>query len=87
MASMPMAPLPDVYVGEGKVESVEADGITISHGPIPELKWPSMTMGFSKPDTKAFPGVKPGDVVRFDFRKGGPMGYELVDVKPAGAAK
>ena len=46
-----------------------------------------MTMGFSKPDAKAFPGVKPGDVVRFDFRKGGAMGYELVDVKPQGAAK
>lgn len=76
-----------VISAQGKVETVEPDGITISHGPIPELKWPSMTMGFSKPDAKAFPGVKPGDVVRFDFRKGGAMGYELVDVKPQGAAK
>jgi Cu(I)/Ag(I) efflux system membrane fusion protein len=46
-----------------------------------------MTMGFSKPNARAFPGVKPGDDVRFKFKKGGPMGYELVDVQSAGAGK
>jgi membrane fusion protein, copper/silver efflux system len=69
------------------VESIDAEGITISHGPVPELKWPAMTMGFSKPDPKAFPGLKAGDDVRFEFRKGGPMGYELVTVQPSGAGK
>ena len=78
---------PGTYGGQGKVESVDPDGITISHGPVPELKWPAMTMGFSKPDAKAFPGLKPGDSIDFEFRKGGPMGYELVSVKPAGAGK
>ena len=85
MAKPPAAP--GLISAQGKVERVEPDGITISHGAIPELKWPPMTMGFGKPAPKAFPGVKPGDVVRFDFRKGGAMGYELVDVQPAGAAK
>ena len=75
------------FSAQGKVESVDAEGVTISHGPVPELKWPAMTMGFSKPNPKAFPGVKPGDDVRFQFKKGGPMGYELVDVQPAGAGK
>jgi Cu(I)/Ag(I) efflux system membrane fusion protein len=75
------------FTAQGKVESVEADGITISHGPVPELKWPSMTMGFSKPDPKAFPEVKAGDTVRFQFRQGGPLGYELLTVQPAGAGK
>jgi Cu(I)/Ag(I) efflux system membrane fusion protein len=76
-----------VFVGEGKVESVEADGITISHGPIAELKWPSMTMGFGKPNAKAFADTKPGDTVRFEFKKGGAMDYELVSVQRVGAAK
>ena len=76
-----------VFVGEGKVESVEPDGITISHGPVAALRWPSMTMGFGKPDPKAFADVKPGDTVRFEFRKGGAMGYELVSVQRAGGAK
>jgi Cu(I)/Ag(I) efflux system membrane fusion protein len=75
------------FSARGKVESVEPDGLTISHGPVPELQWPSMTMGFSKPDAKAFAGVKPGDTVSFQFRRGGPMGYELVTVQPAGGGK
>lgn len=80
-ASAP-APTPaGVHIGDGKVESNEADGITISHGPIASLKWPAMTMGFSKPTAKAFSDIKPGDTVRFEFRQGGSMGYELLSVQ------
>ena len=45
------------------------------------------TMGFGKPDAKAFADVKPGDTVRFEFRKGGAMDYELVSVRRVGGAK
>jgi Cu(I)/Ag(I) efflux system membrane fusion protein len=78
---------PEAFRAEGEVESIESDNLTISHGPVPALKWPSMTMAFGKPDAKAFSEIKVGDKVRFEFRKGGPMGYELVWVRPAGAAK
>ena len=78
-------PVPSVvlgtHVGEGKVDRVEPDGITISHGPVASLKWPAMTMGFAKPDPGAFEGIKPGDLVHFEFREGGPTGYELVSVR------
>lgn len=76
-----------VFVGEGKVESVESDGFTISHGPIAALKWPSMTMGFGKPSAKAFADIKPGDTVRFEFKKGGALDYELVSVQRVGGTK
>jgi len=66
---------------------VAADSITISHGPIAELKWPGKTMGFRKPDPKAFADVRPGDQVHFEFRKGGPTDYELVSVHRLGGAK
>lgn len=66
---------------EGKVESVEPDAITISHGPIASLKWPAMTMGFSRPAPNTFPDIKPGDQVRFEFREGGSTGYELLSVQ------
>ena len=66
---------------EGKVESVEPDAITISHGPVASLKWPAMTMGFSKPAPNAYPDIKPGDQVRFEFKEGGPMGYQLLSVQ------
>ena len=78
---------PGTFTAQGKVESVDPEGITISHGPVPELKWPAMTMGFSKPDPKAFPAVKAGDSIQFEFRKGGPMGFELLTVQPTGAGK
>ena len=77
------APAPAVasHRGEGQVESVAADSITISHGPVATLKWPAMTMGFAKPKPGAFPDIKPGDRIRFDFKEGGPTGYELLAVE------
>jgi Cu(I)/Ag(I) efflux system membrane fusion protein len=81
-ASAPAAaPAAALHKAEGKVESVAPDGITISHGPVATLQWPSMTMGFGKASSDAFPEIKPGDTVRFEFREGGPMGYELVSVQ------
>ena len=76
-----------VYRASGKVESADAGGITISHGPVPALQWPAMTMGFGKADAGAFAGIKPGDTVDFTFKGGGPMDWELVSVQKAGAAK
>jgi Cu(I)/Ag(I) efflux system membrane fusion protein len=83
------APAAPVHEGEGRVERVSAETLTISHGPIATLKWPAMTMGFAKPRANAFPDIKPGDRVRFRFREGGASGYELVEVTKlsAGAAK
>lgn len=74
-------PAVTIHRAEGKVESVAPDGITISHGPVATLRWPSMTMGFAKETATAFPDIKPGDQVRFEFKEGGPMGYELVSVE------
>ena len=45
-----------------------------------------MTMGFNKPRAEAFPEVKAGDRVRFEFKKAGDD-YELVAVRPMGGAK
>lgn len=83
----PAATAAAVYQAEGKVESIDADSMTISHGPVPQLKWPGMTMGFGKSDPQAFSEVRAGDTVRFDFKEGGSMGWELVRVEKTGAAK
>jgi len=82
-ASSAPASMPAVVVhqGTGKVENVSADGITISHGPVATLKWPSMTMGFAKASPTAFPDIKPGDQIHFEFKEGGPTGYELMTVQ------
>jgi Cu(I)/Ag(I) efflux system membrane fusion protein len=88
-ASIPSAAATGVHEGEGKVESATADSLTISHGPVATMKWPAMTMGFAKPDPKAFADVRAGDTVHFRFREGGASGYELVEVRKlaAGATK
>jgi Cu(I)/Ag(I) efflux system membrane fusion protein len=67
------------------VESIDDDGITISHGPVPKLKWPAMTMSFGKADSMTLTGLKPGDLVRFEFRKGGPIDWEVVSVQKSGS--
>jgi Cu(I)/Ag(I) efflux system membrane fusion protein len=85
-APAPAAGASASHRAEGKVESVEPDGITISHGPVASLKWPAMTMGFSKPAPDAYPDIKPGDQVRFEFKEGGPMGYQLLSVQRLQAA-
>ena len=69
------------HVAQGKVESVERDGLTISHEPVASLKWPAMTMGFSKTSPDAFADIKVGDAIAFEFKEGGPMGYELLSVQ------
>ena len=75
-----------LHQGQGKVESIDAAEITISHGPIATLNWPAMTMGFSKASAQAFPDVKVGDNVRFRFRKTD-AGFELVSVERVGAPR
>lgn len=71
MGNMAMAPTPSASIkakGHGTVTAIDkaAGTITLDHGPIPEAKWPAMTMAF-----KAAPAitdaVKVGDKVDFDL--------------------
>lgn len=55
------------YQGNGKIESITATDITISHHPIPAIGWGAMTMTFKLPDAKMSSGVKVGDQVNFGF--------------------
>ena len=75
-----------IYSAEGTIEDIEAQSLTISHGPIAALKWPAMTMGFKKRQPKAFPEVKPGDRIRFEFKKAGDD-FELVAVHRIGGGQ
>jgi len=69
---------------EGKVERVGGGSATISHGPVPSLKWPPMTMEF-----KAAPGVakdlKAGETIHFEFVATPSGEYEVTSVHRMGA--
>lgn len=56
------------YQAQGKVDGIDKETLTISHGPIPALKWGPMTMEFRKPVAAPLPGqLKVGDSVDFEF--------------------
>ena len=71
--------------GTGTVESVDKDGVMLSHGPIPSLQWGAMKMGFKNPTNGAIPKVKAGDRVQFEFVMGSD-GAQLVSIAPMPAA-
>ena len=58
-----------LHQGEGTVESIESGEITLSHGPIPALKWGAMTMLFRLQGPGTAAGIEPGDRVHFAFRQ------------------
>ncbi|RJF91631.1 efflux RND transporter periplasmic adaptor subunit [Noviherbaspirillum saxi] len=76
-----------IYRGVGKVEKISPESLTLSHKPIPELKWPSMTMDFGKPHSNAFADAKVGQDVEFSFKEGSDGSYMLENVKPAAGGK
>ncbi|MGE0671421.1 MAG: efflux RND transporter periplasmic adaptor subunit [Methylibium sp.] len=80
------AAAPASYSAQGKVDAVDADSMTISHGPVAALRWPQMTMPFAKPGPTAFADVKVGDTVHFEFSKKGDE-YELLSVHRTGGAR
>lgn len=64
------------HEGQGKVEALSDEAITLSHGPIASLKWGSMTMDFKVPLKAGLPRhLEVGDPVSFEF-------YMDADVMP-----
>lgn len=52
-----------------RVTALSGDDVTISHGPVPDLEWPAMTMAFRASSADMLGGVAPGDQVSFSFRQ------------------
>lgn len=68
-----------LHHGEGKVEQISKDEVTISHGPIPSLQWGPMTMPFKL--TAAIPNtVRVGDHVAFDVRQRKDGSFEIAAI-------
>ena len=57
------------HQGEGTVDSVDAKAgtISLSHGPVPSLKWPAMTMEFKAANASLLQGLKPGAKIAIEF--------------------
>ena len=54
---------------EATIEAVNGDAVTLTHPPIPSLKWPGMTMDFKLPLPPQRPRhLAPGERVEIEFR-------------------
>jgi membrane fusion protein, copper/silver efflux system len=71
-----------VHSGEGRVEKIGKEGITLSHGPIASMQWGAMTMEFKPPKEGVPQGMKEGDKVRFDFRATPQGEFQITAIKP-----
>ncbi|ABE45400.1 efflux RND transporter periplasmic adaptor subunit [Polaromonas sp. JS666] len=75
------------HEGEAKIEAVGKDAITLSHGPIPSLKWGAMTMDFKSPPPQALPrNLEAGDRVSFEFYMDADGLPQLTRVSPLASA-
>lgn len=81
------APVAEVHRGEGIVEKIGAKEITLSHGPIPSMKWGDMTMDFIAPRSGVPRGLKQGDRVTFEFTPTPKGEFEIIAIAPSKAAK
>ena len=79
-----------VHRAQGKLEQIDKEEITISHGPVPSLQWGAMTMGFKPPAGGMAPGMAVGDTVSFGFTQDKDGAFTITTIapaKPAGAPK
>jgi Cu(I)/Ag(I) efflux system membrane fusion protein len=72
----------DTYRIEGRLEHATGDALTISHGAVPALKWPEMTMDFLPPPGGVPANVKAGDRIRFEFRQKGEGEWQVTRIEP-----
>ncbi|MFZ6813414.1 efflux RND transporter periplasmic adaptor subunit [Undibacterium sp. Rencai35W] len=71
-----------IHHGNGKVEKISKDVITLSHGPILSLQWSAMTMDFLLPAAGLPRNIDVGDSVNFDIRAAKLGAYQIVTISP-----
>jgi Cu(I)/Ag(I) efflux system membrane fusion protein len=75
------------YDAVGKLDEIDGTDVTITHQPIPALKWPGMTMDFQLASPEVVKGVSPGSPIHFEFEQRGAGEYVITRMEATGAAK
>lgn len=75
----------DAHKGQGTVNRVDinAGKVNLTHGPIPTLKWPGMTMDFVVKDKQALGKLKAGQKVEFKVVEQPKGQYAITEIAPA----
>ena len=72
-------------VGTGTVKKVDPAKrmVNLSHGPIPAINWPAMTMDFSVAPEVDLGSVRAGQSVEFTLAEAGGGKYTVTGIKPS----
>jgi Cu/Ag efflux protein CusF len=75
--------------GSGTVNTVDPaqHKVNMSHAPIPEIGWPSMTMDFPVASSVDLNAIKPGVRVNFTIKQQPGRMYEIKAITPAGSGR
>jgi Cu/Ag efflux protein CusF len=75
--------------GTGTVNSVDParHTVNLTHKPIPEIGWPTMTMEFPVAPSIDLTAIKPGMRVNFTIEQGQGGMYEIKTIMPAGGGR
>ena len=78
-----------IYKAVGSLDGIDAGGgtVTVTHEPIPALKWPGMTMDFKLAAPGLVKGMAPGTPIRFEFEQRGPGEFAITRIEATGSAK
>ena len=66
---------------------VKAGSVTVSHGPVPSLKWPGMTMDFVLANPSLAEKIKPGSAIAIEFVERKPGEWVITRMEDAGRTK
>jgi Cu(I)/Ag(I) efflux system protein CusF len=75
--------------GAGTVNSIDPaqHKVNLTHGPIPEIGWPTMTMDFPVAGSIDLKTIEPGTRVNFTIEQGKGGMYEIKAIAPAGGSR
>jgi len=85
LAALPVqAAESQAHKGQGTVNRVDANAgkVNLTHGPIPSLKWPGMTMDFAVKDKQALAKLKAGQKVEFKVAEQSKGQYVITEIAP-----
>ena len=74
---------PQTYRATGTIERINANSVTLRHGPVPALEWPAMTMPFASEGPEQLRGFARGDRVSFTFVQAS-TGPRIVSIRKTG---
>ena len=80
------AAAPVTYEAEGTFDAVDpaTKTVTLTHGDIPALQWPAMTMDFAVASLDLIANLAPGTPVRFEFEQRQPGEFVVTRIEKAG---